>query len=242
MLTNAERHPVHIADVILAIGKMGKSKMATGDIAKALGYDEVEIRRLSALAGLHAKAIKALRLGKINLRQARLLARIGDVKEQGDIAQTALDGFFQDYQLTNRVSRARTDVGDARLTLVGIDRYLAAGGRVESDLFGELPDVLLDPEKLTELWCERAQPVIEALKTDGLSVFLASERGFRAPDGFFNLPYLHQGDLSEDALDAYSVAQQRVNAGYDSLKAIVARPPAVQACKQIAAKTDHRSP
>ncbi|HEY5409997.1 MAG TPA: chromosome partitioning protein ParB, partial [Caulobacteraceae bacterium] len=142
VLTNAERWPIHIADVIVAIGKMRKSKMDSGAIAGALGYDELEIRRLTALAGLHPKALKALRQGKINLKHARQLARIPDQKEQGDIAQTALDGYFQDYQLSNRVERTRTDVNDARFALVGMSRYTAAGGRVESDLFGEMPDVL----------------------------------------------------------------------------------------------------
>jgi ParB family transcriptional regulator, chromosome partitioning protein len=220
VLTNAERQPVHIADVIVAIGKMGKSKMATADIAKALGYDEVEIRRLSALAGLHAKAIKALKLGKINLKQARQLARNGDSKEQGDLAQAALDGHLQDYQLTNRVGRTRTDVNDLQVALVGLDRYVAAGGRVESDLFGELPDVLLDPEKLTELWDARAQAVVAGLEASGLSVFLAGEKGFRAPEGFFNLPFVYQGDMSDETRTAYRAAQEVVSAAYAGLKGV----------------------
>ena len=220
VLTNAERCPVHIADVILAIGKMGKSKMAPGDIAKALGYDEVEIRRLSALAGLHPKAIKALKLGKINLRQARLLARIGDQKEQGDIAQSALDGYLQDYQLANRVGRTRTDINDVQLALGGLDRYVAAGGRVECDLFGELPDVLLDPEKLAELWEARAQPIVAGLEASGLGVFLAGEKGFRAPEGFFNLPFVYQGDMSEETRTAYRAAQEAVGASFAALKGV----------------------
>ena len=220
VLTNAERCPVHVADVIMAIGKMGKSKMAAADIAKALGYDEVEIRRLSALAGLHAKAIKALKLGKITLKQARQLARIGDQKEQGDIAQTALDGHLQDYQLSSRVERTRTDVGDVRLALVGLDRYVAAGGRVESDLFGELPDILLDPDKLSELWRVRAHAVVVGLEASGLSVFIAGEKGFRAPDGFFNLPYVYQGDMSDEARAAYRAAQEVVGGAFAALKDI----------------------
>jgi ParB family chromosome partitioning protein len=208
VLTNAERWPIHIADVIVAIGKMRKSKMDSASIAGALGYDELEIRRLSALAGLHPKALKALRQGKINLRHARQLARIADQKEQGDIAQTALDGHFQDYQLSNRVERTRTDVTDARFTLVGMARYTAAGGRVESDLFGELPDVLLDPEMLTELWRGRVDPVVQAFETAGLSVYIGGEKGFRAPDGFFNVPYVYQGDLTEEVKAAYKAAQQ----------------------------------
>jgi ParB family chromosome partitioning protein len=210
VLTNAERWPIHIADVIVAIGKMRKSKMDSASIAGALGYDELEIRRLSALAGLHPKALKALRQGKINLKHARQLARIGDQEEQADIAQTALDGYFQDYQLSNRVERTRTDVNDARFALVGMARYTAAGGRVESDLFGELPDVLLDPETLTELWRARAGPVVQAFQTAGLSVFIGSEKGFRAPDGFFNLPYVYQGDLTDETNAAYRAAQAHV--------------------------------
>ena len=220
VLTNAERCPVHIADVIVAIGKMGKTKMSPAAIAKALGYDELEIRRLSALAGLNAKAIKALKLGKINLRQAKQLARIGDQKEQADLAQAALDGYLQDYQLSNRALRNRTDVNDLQVALVGLDRYVAAGGRVESDLFGELPDVLLDPEKLTELWDARAQSVVEGLEASGLSVFLAGEKGFRAPDGFFNLPFVYQGDMSEEARIAYRAAQERVGAAFAALKGV----------------------
>jgi ParB family chromosome partitioning protein len=220
VLTNAERQPVHIADVIVAIGKMGKTKMAAADIAKALGYDEVEIRRLSALAGLHPKAIKALKLGKINLKQARQLARIGDQKEQADLSQAALDGYLQDYQLSNRVGRTRTDVNDVQVALVGLDRYVAAGGRVESDLFGELPDVLLDTEKLTALWEERARSVVEGLEASGLSVFLAGEKGFRAPDGFFNLPFVYQGDMSDETRGAYRAAQEVVTGAYAALRQI----------------------
>ncbi len=210
VLTNAERWPIHIADVIVAIGKMRKSKMDSASIAGALGYDELEIRRLSALAGLHPKALKALRQGKINLKHARQLARIGDQKEQADIAQTALDGYFQEYQLSNRVERTRTDVNDARFALVGMARYTAAGGRVESDLFGEMPDVLLDPETLTALWRARTEPVVRAFQTAGLSVFIGGEKGFRAPDGFFNLPYVYQGDLTDETKAAYKAAQQHV--------------------------------
>src|SRR3546814_12447939 len=50
MLPATEHAPVHIADVITAIGKLRKTKLDTGAIAAALGYDELEIKRLEALA------------------------------------------------------------------------------------------------------------------------------------------------------------------------------------------------
>ena len=155
MLPATEHAPVHIADVITAIGKLRKTKLDTGAIAAALGYAELEIKRLEALAAVHPNVLKALRAGKLTLKQVRLFARIGDKKQQAEIAQTALDGYFQDYQLKGLVTRGRVTVDDPRFTLVGLDRYVAAGGRVSSDLFAELPDALLDPEVLTTAWRER---------------------------------------------------------------------------------------
>ncbi|HYG27311.1 MAG TPA: chromosome partitioning protein ParB, partial [Caulobacteraceae bacterium] len=56
-----EKLPVHIADIITAIGRLRKAKVDSAGIAKALGYDELEIRRLMLLSELHPKAIEALR-------------------------------------------------------------------------------------------------------------------------------------------------------------------------------------
>ena len=89
-------------------------------------------------------------------------------------------------------------IQDPRLRLVGLARYVAASGRVECDLFGELPDRLLDAEMLQDLWRERIQPVVEALKSEGLAVYVGRDGGFRAPEGYEHLPYVYAGDLAED--------------------------------------------
>jgi len=49
VLPNTENAPIHIADVIAAIGKLRRSKMDTQAIAAALGYAELEIKRLEDL-------------------------------------------------------------------------------------------------------------------------------------------------------------------------------------------------
>ena len=41
---------VHVADIIAAIGRMLKGKLGVPAIAKALGYAEIDIRRLAALS------------------------------------------------------------------------------------------------------------------------------------------------------------------------------------------------
>jgi ParB family chromosome partitioning protein len=210
MLPATEHAPVHIADVITAIGKLRKTKLDTGAIAAALGYAELEIKRLEALAAVHPNVLKALRAGKLTLKQVRLFARIGDKKQQAEIAQTALDGYFQDYQLKGLVSRGRVTVDDPRFTLVGMDRYVAAGGRVSSDLFAELPDALLDPETLTAAWRERVQPIVAHLQAEGLGVYLGDDGDFGAPEGFSRLPYVYRPDLTEAQAAALNEANYRV--------------------------------
>jgi ParB family chromosome partitioning protein len=210
MLPATEHAPVHIADVITAIGKLRKSRLDTGAIAAALGYAELEIKRLEALSAVHADVLKALRAGKLTLKQVRLFARIGDKKQQAEIAQTALDGYFQDYQLKGLVTRGRVTVDDPRFTLVGMDRYVAAGGRVSSDLFAELPDALLDPETLTAAWRERVQPIVAHLQAEGLAVYLGDDGDFGAPEGFCRLPYVYRPDLTEAQTTALNEANYRV--------------------------------
>ena len=210
VLPNTEHAPVHVADVIVAIGRLRKAKMDTAAIAKALGYAELEIKRLEALAAVHPSVLTALRKGKLTLKQVRLFARLPDKKQQAEIAQTALDGYFQDYQIRAVVEGGRATADDPRFILVGMDRYLAAGGRVSSDLFGELPDAVLDPEVLQGAWRERVQPMIDHLKAEGLAVYLGEDGAFGAPDGFSRLPYVYRPDLTEAQVKALDDARYRV--------------------------------
>lgn len=210
VLPNTEHAPVHVADVIVAIGRLRKAKMDTTAIAKALGYAELEIKRLEALAAVHPSVLTALRKGKLTLKQVRLFARLPDKKQQAEIAQTALDGYFQDYQIRAVVEGGRATADDPRFILVGMDRYLAAGGRVSSDLFGELPDAVLDPEILQAAWRERVQPMIDHLKAEGLAVYLGEDGAFGAPDGFSRLPYVYRPDLTEAQVKALDDARYRV--------------------------------
>ena len=210
VLPNTEHAPVHVADVIVAIGRLRKAKMDTAAIAKALGYAELEIKRLEALAAVHPSVLTALRKGKLTLKQVRLFARLPDKKQQAEIAQTALDGYFQDYQIRAVVEGGRATADDPRFILVGMDRYLAGGGRVSSDLFGELPDAVLDPEILQAAWRDRVQPMIDHLKAEGLAVYLGEDGAFGAPDGFSRLPYVYRPDLSEAQVKALDDARYRV--------------------------------
>ena len=221
VVANDERIAIHVADVITAIGKLRKRRCSIAEIAKALAYDQVEIRRLQALAELHPKAIKALRQDAIDLQTARLLARIPDKAVQRDLAEQALSGYGNiAYSVRQQIARSRVDALDARLKLVGLEGYVAAGGRVESDLFGELPDTILDPETLQQAWRERIQPVADGFKAEGLTVFLAAGQHFTAPDGFQRLYSPYIGHASDAVKAAAKAAEEVVQTSLATLREV----------------------
>lgn len=217
LLTNTAV-PVHVADVIAAIGRMLKGKLGVPTIAKALGYAELDVKRLAALSSLPDVALQALRLGRLNLRQARLLARLNDAEEQAELARMTLDGHgFQDWRVTEKLDEGRVTARDARCALVGADRYAQAGGRTESDLFGELPPVLLDPSILTEVWTKRAREIALVHEAEGLTVHVTAGPMPDLPEDLEPAGYVYGGMLPaaemadyRDKRDAFNAAAEAV--------------------------------
>jgi ParB family chromosome partitioning protein len=220
VLPNAEHAPAHVATVIAAIGTFRKAKMSTSFIAASLGYSELEIKRLEALAGVHPSVLAALRQGKLTLKQVRGFARIPDQQQQAQLAQTALDGHFHDYHLRSLVENSQVTVEDGRFGLVGAARYAAAGGRMVADLFGELPDRVLDPEVLDTQWRARIAPLIAAFKACDLAVYVGPDAGFRAPDGFESLPYVYHGDLTQAQKAARAAAREELDQAVAALRRV----------------------
>lgn len=200
--------PVHLADVIGSIGKMLKAKLTVPAIARALGYAEVEVKRLAAVSAVHPKAIEALKEGKLTLSQVRLLARVSDRELQKEVAVQALSGFgFQGWRISERLEQGRVTALDRRFALVGAARYAEAGGRVEADLFGELPDQLLDPEILTDLWTARAREAARELEVEGVAVHLTRDGEAELGDELEPLGYVYANGLADEQLAAYQAAQ-----------------------------------
>jgi len=206
LLTNTAV-PVHVADIIAAIGRMLKARLAVAVIARSLGYAELEIKRLAALSALPPVALQALKQGRLTLKQARLLARLPDRKEQVAMAEQALNGHgFQDWRITERLNAERVTARDRRCALVGAERYGAAGGRTETDLFDELPPVLLDPDILDRLWMARARSLALVLEQEGLAVHVTTGVHPELPDDLEALGYVY-GRLAEADMLAYRAAK-----------------------------------
>ncbi|WP_312063189.1 chromosome partitioning protein ParB [Brevundimonas sp.] len=217
--------PVHVADVIAAIGRMLKARLGLKAIARALGYGEVEIRRLAALSALPAAALEALKSGRITLRQARLLARLKDADAQAEMAQAVLDGHgLPEWRIQEQLGQGRITDRDPRCGLVTTALYAAEGGRTEVDLFGELPPVLLDPEAMTRAWIKRAAEMAAPFEAEGLSVRLCpgddgEEGGPDLPEDLEQLYYAY-GGLSDEATLVYREARDRAQAAAEAVETL----------------------
>ncbi|MBD3820376.1 MAG: ParB N-terminal domain-containing protein [Brevundimonas diminuta] len=228
--------PVHVADVIAAIGRMLKERLGIKVIARALGHDAIEIRRLAALSKLPDTALEALKAGRITLRQARLLARLKDRTQQVELAQAVLDGHgLQEWRIQEQLGEGRVTDRDPRCGLVAPALYAAEGGRTEADLFGELPPVLMDPAALTRAWLKRAAEAAALFEAEGLTVHLSpGDDGPDLPDDLEQLYYAY-GGLSDEATLAYRAARDGAQAAAAAVEAIEPATPDEEADERRAA-------
>jgi ParB family chromosome partitioning protein len=211
LLTNTAV-PVHVADIIAAIGRMLKSRLTVTTMSRALGYSEIEIKRLAALSGVAPAVLVALKAGRITLRQTRLLARLPDRDEQETIARMALDGHgFQEWRVTERLDESRVTTRDRRCTLVDLKAYADAGGRTGTDLFGELPPVLLDPDILTEVWTRRARGIAAVFEAEGIAVHVTTGQEPELPDDLKALGSVYSSRLPAEAMSRYRARREVFN-------------------------------
>lgn len=224
MLPNTEHLAPDLVDVIGAVGRLQRRKMSPGEIARALGYPVKDIQGWAVLADLDRSVLTGLRDGRITLKQAKLMTRLtaDDQKQLADHARTY--GSLYDHLVRQRVDGAVITVADRRVRLAGLDNYRAAGGRVDSDLFGELPDTLLDQPILQQVWDAQVQPVVDLLQGEGLQVLVGGFRG-QIPEGFRALPYVYgdeRADEDQAELDAAETRAQSAQAAVTALAAITA--------------------
>ena len=223
LLTNISV-PVHVADIIAAIGRMLKSKLTVSSIARALGYPEIDIKRLAALAGLPPAALVALRAaGGMTLKQAKLLTRLPDKAEQAELAQAALDGHgFQDWRITERLDDSRVTTRDRRCALVDPATYGEAGGRTEVDLFGELAPVLLDPDILTAIWMKRARDIAAVFEAEGVAVHVTAGPEPELPEDLEALGYVYGGRLPSEEMARYRAQREVFNERTEAARQVLA--------------------
>lgn len=161
------------------------------DVAKRFGLTERFVLGRLRLASLADPIFQALAGGDITLDVASAYASTGDVERQAVIFEQLTGTYYSSNigEIRRRLASYSYRANDPRALLVGRDAYLAAGGRVDSDLFTDVD---------SEAWLDTQ--IVDALVEERL---VAAAAEVRERDGFAevrvvsatHVPYAQTYDL-----------------------------------------------
>jgi ParB family chromosome partitioning protein len=169
---NLQRLAMNPADECLAFGKLIEEGADVEGVARRFGLTVRHVEGRLRLAGLHPTVFEALGAGEITLDAAKAYATTSDQERQLWVYEQLHDswGGAHPDSIRRMMVSATVPASDRRLKYVGEEAYIAAGGRLERDLFAEADDArVLDIA------------ILEQLATDKLEVeaaWLANEHGY----------------------------------------------------------------
>ncbi|MGE5564282.1 MAG: ParB N-terminal domain-containing protein [Bacillota bacterium] len=168
---NFQRLAMNPADECLAFQQLAGQGLDAEAIARRFGLTVRFVEGRLRLADLAPVVFDALGAGEISLDVAKAYAATSDRERQAYVFEQVSRSYMGSHpdSIRRMVTQASVSAGDRRARLVGEEVYLAAGGRIERDLFSEEDDARwLDAELLERLACE---------KMDALASAAAAEHG-----------------------------------------------------------------
>ncbi|UIP07017.1 ParB/RepB/Spo0J family partition protein [Erythrobacter sp. SDW2] len=136
---NFQRLAMNPADEAQAFAAIIEAGATTEDVARRFGLTVRFVEGRLRLASLAPCVFEALAEGTITLDMAKAYGAISDVERQAHVYAELQDAWYQITPDTIRrmVLDATVRGSDPRAVLVGRDVYLAAGGRIERELFDD---------------------------------------------------------------------------------------------------------
>ena len=167
---NYQRQPMNPADECTAFRHfIDVNGASPEDVAKRFGVTTRFVEGRVRLAGLATSIFEALRDGAISLDAAQAYGTTSDTDRQEAVFEQMSRSYNRhDANVIRRMMTDETISGEHRLAkLVGRDAYVAAGGRVEADLFAKDAD---------EIWLDSA--LVASLAAEKMEAAAASLAGF----------------------------------------------------------------
>jgi ParB family chromosome partitioning protein len=168
---NIERLPMHEADTYEAFRDLHAKGLSEPQIAGRFGIEEKRVRRMLAIGRLHPDILEAWRnneLGNQTVETVRTFTLATSLEQQAEVFHR----LKAKHQLYPHAIREALGIGDralARLmTFVGIDAYLAAGGVMVEDLFGDNHRIE-NPELVHQLVASTIDTMKAELEAEGWS-------------------------------------------------------------------------
>lgn len=137
LMANVVRLPMHPVDQHAVMAKLADEGLKAPEIAARFGIAERTVQQQLALGRLAPEVREAWRKGKLDAKTAQAFAVHPDQALQADVLKR-LGRNVNDYSVRSELSgtRERADQSD-ELALIGEEAYLAAGGKIEDDLFDD---------------------------------------------------------------------------------------------------------
>jgi ParB family chromosome partitioning protein len=142
-------------------------KKTAADVATRFGLTERFVLGRLRLAGLAEPIFAALGNGSITLDVAKAYASIADTARQAQVFEEMGHGYYANNvgEIRRRLVSGSYRGSDPKALLVGRDAYVAAGGRIECDLFSESGNEnWIDSDILDQLADERMRAAADAIR------------------------------------------------------------------------------
>jgi len=169
---NFQRLSMNPADECLAFQQLIEQGSDVEGIARRFGLTARFVEGRLRLASLAPVVFEALGAGEISLDVAKAYAATPDQERQAYVFEQMSRGYGAAYpdSIRRMMTQATASASDRRARLVGEEAYVAAGGRIERDLFAEhSASRWLDIAILERLACEKMEALAaEAAAETGL--------------------------------------------------------------------------
>src|SRR6516164_6395614 len=167
---NTLRVGMHPSDQFVAFSELVNAGKPVEEVAAGFGVNKRFVLQRLKLSNVAPRFIEAYRRGEIHLDQLEALAICDDHAEQERVWDSADRYSRNAHQLRHLLTQQKVRSSDRRVQFIGIDRYLAAGGTIDKDLFDESEEGYLNDRALVEkLVQERINEITAKLKAEGWS-------------------------------------------------------------------------
>lgn len=216
---NFQRVPMNPADESTAFNFLIQKGMTAEDVAKRQGVTTRFVEQRVRLAELAPSVFQALAAGEITLGVAQAYAVTSDIDRQARVFAQMSTSYYGDQpdNIRRAILNGTIKANDAKARFIGRDAYVAAGGRIEGDLFAaEGDENWIDVDLLEDLAGKKLEAAAaELAQAEGLA--------FVTPIAATHVPYdlerqLHEFHASARPLsEAESARVEALSAENDQL-------------------------
>lgn len=176
---NVARRAMDAMDEVEVFAALAAQGQAVEAIARRFGLSERHVAQRLALAQLSPKLKSAYRRCELSLDAAKAFCLVEDHARQEAVFKALGKPVTQAASVRLHLMKGAMRATDRLVQFVGLDAYLAAGGRVTRDLFDDDATYIDDPALVTELAEAKLHDVRDTLLSQGwgwASIHLASTR------------------------------------------------------------------